>query len=46
MPTPATGGVEYHWLQRVRQTRRPYGDLRDTDLMHLRTFLANFGYRI
>jgi len=23
MPTPTTGGVEYHWLQRVRQMRAP-----------------------
>lgn len=46
MPTINNGRIDYHWLQRVRQTKSMYGDLRDSDLRHLRSFLTNFGYRL
>ena len=46
MPTSANGAIDYHWLQRIRQSKRPYGDLRDADYLHLQSFLSNFGYTI
>lgn len=46
MPSSVNGSLDYHWLQRIRQSKRPYGDLRDTDYLHLQSFLTNFGYSI
>lgn len=46
MPTSVNGAIDYHWLQRIKQSKRPYGDLRDTDYLHLQSFLSNFGYSI
>ena len=46
LPTPTNGRSDYHWLQRIRLAKGPYGDLRDRDLEHLRTFMTCFGYSI
>jgi len=46
LPTPTTGRGDYDWLQRIKQNKRPYGDLRDHDLGRLCSFLINFGYSI